>query len=99
MFVGFSQGLRRMGGFRIGAGLRLTRRNAMFMIWLLFFVAIIWLMWKMILLAGWGLYFMLYGLYLCYKYLFLGAFWCVKKVFALITGRKDEAPPADESMQ
>ena len=92
MFVGFSQRLRRMGGLRIGAGLRLTRRNVLWMIWALFFVAIIWLMWKMIVLSGWLAYFMLYGLYLCYKYMFLGAGWCVKKVRGLIKGKAQIAP-------
>jgi len=56
MMVGFSKRLKRAGGFGILAGVRVTRRNAWYMIVAVFFLFIVWLMWKMMLLAGWGLY-------------------------------------------
>jgi len=97
MLVGMSRRLRTMGGFSILAGVRITRRNAMWMIWIFFFLAMFWLMWKMLLLAGWGMYFMFYGIYLIYKYMFLGIVWVCKKAYHAITGKAQdgeaEAPP------
>lgn len=53
MFVGFSNTLFRMGKFRIGAGFRLKKSTAVFV---LFFYAMFYLMWYSVLLSGWIIY-------------------------------------------
>ena len=92
MMVGLSKRMKTAAGFNIMAGVRITKRNALFMIWVVFFLAIIWLMWKMCVYGFWGMCYMFYGLFLCYKYMFLGAKWCVLKVIAMIKGQPEELP-------
>ena len=67
MMVGMSKRLKRMGGFGIMAGVRITKRNAMWMIWIACFLGMIWLMWKMLLGGLWGVYFMCLGLAWVFK--------------------------------
>ena len=67
MLVGMSKRLKRMGGFSILAGVRVTKRNAMWMVWAVFFLAMLWLMWKMLVLAGWGIYYMCLVIAWCCK--------------------------------
>ena len=93
MMVGLSKRMRWAAGLNIMAGVRITRRNALFMVWVVFFLAIMWLMWKMIVFAVWGMCYMFYGLFLCYKYMFLGAKWAVLRVVDMIRGKPEE--PSD----
>ena len=48
---------RLAGGLSIGAGLRLTKRNFMWMAIILMFVGILKLIYIMMILAAWGLYY------------------------------------------
>jgi len=92
MMVGLSKRMKTAAGFNIMAGVRITKRNALFMVWVVFFLAIIWLMWKMCVYAVWGGAYMFYGIFLIYKYMFLGAKWCVLKVVDAIKGNRDALP-------
>ena len=92
MMVGVSKRMKRAAGIGFFAGIRLTRRNALFMIWVVFFLAIMWLMWKMLVYAAWGMCYMFYGIFLIYKYMFLGAKWVVLKVIDKIKGKPEELP-------
>ena len=62
MFLSFSKTLAKFGGFRIGAGMRLTKKNSMWMLFILMFVYILQATWYMMLLCGWLLYAMIYGM-------------------------------------
>jgi hypothetical protein len=62
-FVGFSKALARMGGFRIGVGLRLTKKNAIYFLFVLFFVYMARFTWYLIVGIGWLIYYMCYGIY------------------------------------
>ena len=53
MYLGIAKGLKRMGGFNIMAGVRITRRNAAWMIWVLMFLGMFWLMWKILVASLW----------------------------------------------
>ena len=96
MMVGISARMRRAAAFSFFAGVRITRRNALFMVWVVFFLAIVWLMWKMCVYAFWGMCWLFYGIFLIYKYMFLGAKWLVLKVVDMIKDKPgDEAAPLD----
>ena len=69
MFISLSKTIARFGGFRLGIGMRLNKKNAMWMWLILFFVGMFQLMWGMMLICGWLIYAMFYGLY-----------WCIKKI-------------------
>ena len=101
MMVGMSKRLKTMAGISIFAGVRITKRNASYMIIAMFFILMLRLMWYMLIGAGWLSYFMLYGIFLCYKYMFLGAKWLVLKVVGLFTGngKGREAENAEEEAQ
>ena len=83
--IGFSRRMRRAASFNIMAGVRVTKRNALWMIWILFFLALIWLMWKICVYAFWAVF-------LLYKYIFLGAKWIVLKIKS-----KSEKPPEGQN--
>ena len=67
MMVGFSKRLKRMGGFSIMSGVRITKRNAVWMFWVLMFLGMFWIMWKWLVLAGWMLYYVCLGLAWVFK--------------------------------
>mgnify|MGYP000874251520 CR=1 FL=1 len=52
-FVGFSKTLLRMGGFRIGAGIRLKKSTAAI---LGVFILMFYMMWYSVILSGWMIY-------------------------------------------
>ena len=70
MFVGLSKRLKSMGGFRLGVGLRLTKSNCLYFLFVLLFVGCFYLCWYSVLACGWILYFLLYGLYKIYYLMF-----------------------------
>lgn len=84
MFIAFSKRLKSMSGLRLGVGLRLTARNFWFMLFVLMFVGCFYLMWYTMIACGWLLYFMFYGLYKIYYYLFKYGAIGVKKLYGLI---------------
>lgn len=69
MFFSFSKTIARFGGFRLGLGIRITKKNAVWIALLTMFVAMFQLMWYMLLLCGWMIYAVCYGIY-----------WCIKKI-------------------
>ena len=50
MFLSLSKTLARFGGFRLGLGLRLTKKNAIWMLFLVMFVYLLQAMWYMMIL-------------------------------------------------
>lgn len=77
MFFSLSKTLAKVGGFRLGLGVRMTKRNAPYMLILTFFVSMFQLMWYMMILCFWLMYAMCYGIY-----------WCVKQICRKVKQRK-----------
>ena len=69
MFVSFSKRLKSMSGFRLGVGLRLTRRNCWYFLFVLVLVGCFYFCWYSVLACGWMLYGLFYGCYLMFKYI------------------------------
>ena len=67
MFISFSKTIARFGGFRLGVGMRLNKKNAIWMSLIVLFVAMFQLMWYMLILCGWMMYAVCYGIYWCIK--------------------------------
>lgn len=97
MFVGFTKTLKRMSGFRLGIGVRVNKRNAALWCILMLFAALFYMMWYMIIGAGWLLYFMCYAIYKIYYFLFKGIAIGCKKLFSHFSGKENEQPPAAEA--
>ena len=72
MFVGFSKTIARVGGFRLGVGIRMNKNNAVWVMFLLMFVVMFQMVWYMLLLCGWMIYAIIYAM--CYG---------IKKIVAL----------------
>lgn len=96
MFLSFSKTLKKMGGFRLGFGMRMNKKNAIFVCFAMLFVWTFQLMWYMIVGAGWLLYFMLYALYKIYYFIFKYCAIGIKKLYGAIVRKKD-VPAADEA--
>lgn len=79
MFISLSKTLARCGGFRLGVGLRITKNNAIWMSFIVMFAYMIKAVWYMMILCGWLVYAMYYGL-------FLGA----KKLIQTILNKKNK---------
>ncbi len=73
MFFSLSKTITKFGGFRIGIGTRMNKKNAPLFLIGLFFYAAFMLMWYMLLCCGWLMYAMCYGIY-----------WIIKKIIVLI---------------
>ena len=80
MFLSFSKTIAKFGGFRLGIGARLSKKNAVWMLWLFMFIAMFKLTWYMLLLCGWLMYAMCYGMY-----------WCIKKIICACFPKKAKA--------
>lgn len=87
MFVSFTKTLKKMSGFRLGFGIRVNKRNAPLWCCAMFFAAIFYMMWYMIIGAGWLLYFMCYAIYKIYYFLFKGIAIGCKKLYALFKSK------------
>ena len=61
MFVSFTKTLKKMSGFRLGFGVRVNKRNAPLWCFAMLFAGMFYLMWYMIIGAGWCLYFFLWA--------------------------------------
>ena len=77
MFVSLSKTFAKFGMFRIGAGMRITKKNAAWMLVIMMFVWMFQLMWCMIVLCFWLMYAVCYGIY-----------WCIKKLVTALKGKK-----------
>ena len=73
MFLSLSKTLARFGGFRLGLGLRLTKKNAIWMLFLVMFVYLLQAMWYMMILICWLVYAVCYGMV-----------WCIKRLFQVL---------------
>lgn len=87
MFVTFTKTLKRMAGFRLGFGIRVNKRNAPLWCGAMLAAGMFYLMWYMIIGAGWCLYFMLLAIYKIYYYLFKGIAIGCKKLYRFIKGK------------
>ncbi len=87
MFVGFTKTLKRMSGFRLGFGVRVNKRNAPLWCLAMLFAGMFYLMWYMIIGAGWCLYYLCFALYKIYYYMFKGIAIGCKKLYQLIKGK------------
>ena len=87
MFVSFTKTLKKMSGFRLGFGVRVNKRNAPLWCFAMLFAGMFYLMWYMIIGAGWCLYFFLWAFYKIYYYLFKGIAVGCKKLYQLIKGK------------
>ena len=88
MFVSFTKTLKKMSGFRLGFGVRVNKRNAPLWCFAMLFAGMFYLMWYMIIGAGWCLYFFLLAFYKIYYYLFKGIAVGCKKLYQLIKGKR-----------
>lgn len=96
MFVSFTKTLKRMSGFRLGVGVRVNKRNAPLWCCAMLFAGMFYLIWYMIIGAGWLLYFMCYAIYKIYYYLFKGIIICCKKLFSHSSGKDNAKAPSAE---
>lgn len=69
MFVSFTKTLKKMSGFRLGFGIRVNKRNWWYWLVAMLFAGMFYLMWYMIIGAGWCLYYMCWAIYKIYYYL------------------------------
>lgn len=92
MFVSFTKTLKKMSGFRLGFGMRVNKRNAPLWCAAMCFSAMFYLIWYMIIGAGYMLYFMCLALYKIYYYMFKGIAGGCKKLYHLIKGKASDLP-------
>ena len=83
MFISFSKTIARFGGFRLGVGMRLNKKNAIWMSLIVLFVAMFQLMWYMLILCGWMMYAVCYGIY-----------WCIKKIIGASSKKQNNKHPS-----
>lgn len=69
MFVGFSKTIAKFGRFRLGIGIRMNKKNALWISLIIMFIAMFKLIWYMMILCGWLFYAICYGI-----------IWCIKKI-------------------
>ena len=65
MFMSLSKTLAKFGGFRLGLGIRITKKNALFMSLVVLFVSVMQMCWYMMILCFWMVYAVMYGLWKC----------------------------------
>ena len=70
MFISFSKTLAKVGGVRIG--IRATKKNAAYIWMFLLFMLIFKMTWYCLVLAGWMMYAVCYGMIWCFKKMFKG---------------------------
>lgn len=87
MFVSFTKTLKKMSGFRLGFGIRVNKRNWWYWLVAMLFAGMFYLMWYMIIGAGWCLYYMCWAIYKIYYYMFKGIAFGCKKLYQLIKGK------------
>ena len=95
MFLSLSKTFAKVGGFRLGAGIRITKKNAIYMSIILAFVVSIQLCWYMMVLCFWLMYAMIYmmwrlicilarGFWWLISSMYRGIWWCIKQIAQLI---------------
>lgn len=84
MFVSFSKTIAKFGGFRLRVGMRRNKKNGILMALIIMTVAMFKLVWYMMLLCGWLMYAICYGIY-----------WCIKKLVGSLSKKSKEEPRSD----
>lgn len=77
MFVGLSKTFARFGRTKLGVGIRITKKNAIYMIIALLFYWMLMLCLYMMVFCIWLVYAMGYGIY-----------WLIKKIIEKVTGNR-----------
>ena len=85
MFISISKTIARFGGFRIGIGKRITKKNWWYFGVFLFFYGMVMLCWYAILAALWLIYAMCYGIW-----------WCIKRIIQAISKGIDKSIDKEE---
>ncbi|MBQ6998554.1 MAG: hypothetical protein IJN62_02065 [Clostridia bacterium] len=67
MFIGISKTIAKVGGFRIGIGTRISKKNAPYALIGIFIYYMFMLCWYMMIGCGWLIYAMCYGIYFLIK--------------------------------
>lgn len=67
MFLSLSKTIVRFGKMRLGLGIRITKKNVVFMGFILMIVYIFQACWYLLILCGWLIYAIIYGACLCIK--------------------------------
>ena len=69
MFFSFSKTIVRFGKMRLGLGIRITKKNVIYMGFVLMFVYMLQACWYLMILLGWLVYAACYCVW-----------WCIKKI-------------------
>ena len=64
MYLSLSKTMAKFGKLRLGLGIRITKKNAIFMLFVSFIVATFQLMWYMLVFMFWLMYVIFYGFFL-----------------------------------
>lgn len=67
MFISLSKAMARFGGFRLGMGMRISKKNIGWAYLMFFVVWMFQMIWYMIILAFWIMYAFIYCLFLLFK--------------------------------
>lgn len=86
MFISFSRRLKSMSGFRLGLGLRLTKSNCWYFLFALLLYGCFYLCLYCVIFCGWALYYILFGLYKVYYFIFKYGSVGIKKLYSFIKG-------------
>ena len=78
MFLSFSKTIAKFGGFRIGIGTRVSKKNAGYALIFMLFYYMFLMCWYMMIGCLWLMYAMCYG---CY--------WIVKKIILSLKAKKE----------
>lgn len=62
MFISLSRVFAKIGGFKMGLGVRITKKNAIWMSFVVCFVCILQATWYMMVLCFWLVYVMIYAM-------------------------------------
>jgi len=88
MFFSLSKTIARFGGFRLGMGIRLTKKNFAILLFALLFVIMFQLMWYMLVVSFWLIYAMFYAM-----------FWCLRKILIKNKIKKDNETSEESKMK
>ncbi len=70
-----------MSGFRLGFGIRINKRNCGYWLFAMCFAGMFYLVWYLMIGAGWGLYYLCWTLYQMYSYLIKGIVLGYRKLY------------------
>ena len=81
MFISLSKTLARVGGVRLGLGIRMTKNNIIWMSLIIMTIQIFKAMWYMMIVVFWLMYAMIYGVVWLYCKMFKTSIPLFKKLF------------------